>query len=214
VRERLGPAATDGIRALTRIAGMMTERITFGLSVRELDRLSEREDVSGVLLQKLQGANILDKRGDRVSFCHEMFLNVFASEAIVRRAGDDPDAVVTALRLPQNLEMQPFVLGAIDDDGFRRRVLSNLSDARVIRACLAGQCGSDARLWANERCDVVLSQIAEEIERVRFVVSEKFLWNAQAEPATLQKWTAQDRGCLQQFLTNLWLGGVLMTCST
>jgi hypothetical protein len=34
VRERLGSAASDGIRALSRIAGMMTERISFGLSVR------------------------------------------------------------------------------------------------------------------------------------------------------------------------------------
>jgi hypothetical protein len=135
VRERLGPAASDGIRALSRVAAVMTERISFGLSVRDLDRMSDREGVSGALLQALQGANILEKRGDRVSFCHEMFLNVFAAEAIIRRAGDDPGAVVAALRLPQHLEMRPFVLGAIDDDSFRRRVLSDLSDSRVIRAC-------------------------------------------------------------------------------
>jgi hypothetical protein len=35
VRERLGSAASDGIRALSRIAGAMTERISFGLSVRD-----------------------------------------------------------------------------------------------------------------------------------------------------------------------------------
>ena len=121
VRERLGPAASDCIRALSRVAGMMTERITFGLSVRDLDRLSDRESIPGVLLQALQDANILNKRGDRMSFSHEMFLNVFAAEAIIRRAGDDPNAVVAALRLPQHLEMKPFVLGAIDDDSFRRR---------------------------------------------------------------------------------------------
>src|ERR1700722_20567843 len=159
VRERLGLSASDGIRVLSRIAGMMTERISFGLSVRELDRLSDQEGVSGARLRTLQGANILDKRGDRVSFSHEMFLNAFAAEAIIRRASDDPDAIVAALRLPQHLEMKPFVLGAIDDDSFRRRVLSDLSDVRVIRACLAGQCGSDAHLWANKRCDDVLIRI-------------------------------------------------------
>jgi hypothetical protein len=196
VRERLGPAASDGIRALSRVAAMMTDRISFALSVRDLDRLSDREGVSGALLQTLQGANILDKRGDRVSFSHEMFLNVFAAEAIIRRAGDDPDAVVAALGLPQHLEMKPFVLGAIDDDNFRRRVLSKLSDALVIRACLAGQCGSDAQLWANKRCDDVLVQIGEEIETVRFDVSEEFHWSVQAKPETLQKWTAQDRAVL------------------
>jgi hypothetical protein len=196
VRERLGPAASDGIRVLSRVAAMMTERISFGLSVRELDRLSDREDISSALLQLLQSANILDKRDDRVSFSHEMFLNVFAAEAIIRRAGDDPDAVVAALRLPQHLEMKPFVLGAIDDDSFRRRVLSDLSDARVIRACLAGQCGSDAQLWANKRCNDVLAQLGEEIETVRFDVSDEFHWSVQAKPETLQKWTAQDRAVL------------------
>jgi len=90
VRERLGSAASDGIRALSRIAGMMTERISFGLSVREIDRLSDREGVSGALLQTLQDAHILDRRGDRVSFSHEMFLNVFAAEAIIRRGGAIP----------------------------------------------------------------------------------------------------------------------------
>lgn len=196
VRERLGSAASDGIRALSRIAGMMTQRISFGLSVRELDRLSDREGVSGALLQALQDANILDRHGDRVSFSHEMFLNVFAAEAIVRRAGDDPEAVVAALRLPQHLEMTPFVLGAIDDDSFRRQVLPHVSDARVIRACLAGQCGPDAQRWASERCDEVLSRVREELENVRFEVSDEFMWHVQAKPETVQVWSPQDRAIL------------------
>ncbi|MDN5005546.1 NERD domain-containing protein [Bradyrhizobium sp. GCM10027634] len=196
VRERLGAVASDGIRALSRIAGMMTQRLTFGLSVRELDRLSDREGVSGTLLQALQDTNLLDRRGDRVSFNHEMFLNVFAAEAIVRRAGDDPEAVVAALRLPQHLEMTPFVLGAIDDDSFRRQVLPHVSDARVIQACLAGQCGSDAQRWANERCDEVLASVALEIESVRFDVSDEFMWHVEAKPDTVQAWSPQDRAIL------------------
>jgi hypothetical protein len=196
VRERLGSAASDGIRALSRIAGMMTERISFGLSVREIDRLSDREGVSGALLQTLQDANLLDRRGERVSFSHEMFLNVFAAEAIIRRAGDDPEAVVAALRLPQHLEMRPFVLGAIDDDSFRRQVLPRLSDERVIRACLAGQCGPDAQRWANERCDEVLARIGQEIATVRFDVSNEFMWHVQPKPETVQPWSTQDRALL------------------
>ena len=196
VRERLGSSASDGIRALSRIAGMMTERISFGLSVRELDRLSDREGLSGALLQTLRDANILDRRGDRVSFSHEMFLNVFAAEAIIRRAGDDPEAVVAALGLPQHLEVRPFVLGAIDDDCFRRQVLPQLSDERVMQACLAGQCGPDAQRWANERCDVVLRRIGQEIATVRFDVSDEFMWHVRAKPETVQSWSAQDRALL------------------
>jgi hypothetical protein len=172
---------------------MMTDRISFGLSVRELDRLSDQEGVSGALLQTLQGANLLARRGDRVSFSHEMFLNIFAAEAIIRRAGNDPEAVIAALRLPQHLEMRPFVLGAIDDNSFRRRVLSELVDERVMRACLAGQCGSDAQLWANKRCDEVLARVGQEIETVQFEVSDGAYWHIAAKPETLQEWSQQDR---------------------
>jgi len=196
VRERLGSVASDGIRALSRIAGMMTERISFGLSVRELDRLSDHEGISGALLQMLQDVNILGRRGDRVSFSHEMFLNVFAAEAILRRAGDDADAVVAALRLSQHFEMKSFVLGAIDDDSFRRQVLPHISDERVMQACLSGQCGPDAQRWVNGRCDEVLARVEQEIEAVRFDVSDEFMWHVQAQPETVQTWTAQNRAIL------------------
>ncbi|WP_136622608.1 MULTISPECIES: nuclease-related domain-containing protein [Mesorhizobium] len=206
VRERLGSAASDGIRALSRIAGAMTDRVSFSLSVRELDRLSDREGVAGALLQTLQAAKLLDRHGDRVSFSHEMFLNVFAAEAILRRAGDDPDAVGLALRHPRYLEMKPFLLGAIDDDRFRRQVLSNLSDAWVVSACLAGQFGRDAERWANTRCDEVLARLGQEIETVRFDVSKEFARSVQARPETLQDWTEQDRAVLAAIARELVTG--------
>ena len=194
VRERLRTDASDGIRASSQIAGMMTDRISFSLSVRELDRLSDREGVSGTLLQRLQTANILSKRGDRVSFSHELFLNMFAAEAILRRASDKTDEVVAALRLPRHKEKIPFLLGAIDDSRFRRRVLSGLSDTSVVIACLAGQYGNDARAWAEMRCDDVLERISREIETIRFDVPEDLSWNwgVQVKPETLQQWTEQD----------------------
>ena len=196
VRQRLGVQASDGIRALTRTAAMMTERISFGLSVRELDRLSDREALLGALLNTLQSANLLAIRGDRVSFSHEMFLNVFAAEAIIRRAGNNPDAVVSALRLPQHLEMKPFILGAIDDNSFRRRVLAHMADVRVIRACLEGQCGPDAQRWANEKCDDVLARVATEIETLRFKGEPDDFWHMESEPGTLQSWSDQDLAVL------------------
>src|ERR1700722_17269887 len=206
VRERLGLSASDGIRVLSRIAGMMTERISFGLSVRELDRLSDQEGVSGARLRTLQSVNLLARRGDRVSFSHEMFLNIFAAEAIIRRAGNDPEAVIAALRLPQHLEMKPFVLGAIDDNNFRRRILSELTDTRVMRACLAGQCGSDAQLWANERCDEVLARVEQEIQTVQFDVSDGAYLHIGAKPETLQKWSQQDRAILSAVANELLAG--------
>ena len=207
VRQRLGSAASDGIRALSRVAGMMTDRVSFGLSVRELDRLSDREGVSGGLLQALRAANILQTRGDRVSFSHEMFLNVFAAEAIVRRADGDPEAVVAALRLPQHIEVGPLVLGAIDDDTVRRQVLLHQSDARTIRACLAGQCGRDAQLWANQRIDEVLGHLEEEIEGVAFEIEEeKAFFGIRAKSETVRDWSAEDLAVLDAIPCELMTG--------
>jgi hypothetical protein len=206
VRERLGPSASDGIRALARIAGAMTDRVSFSLSVRELDRLSDREGVTGALLQTLQVANLLERRGDRVSFSHEMFLNAFAAESLLRRAGDDPDAVTLILQHPRYIEMKPFMLGAIDDDRFRRRVLSHVSDAEIVRACLAGQFGREAERWANTRCDDVLARVGQEIETIRFDVSKEFAWSVQAKPETLQEWTPQDRAVLSAIAHELVTG--------
>jgi hypothetical protein len=206
VRERLGSAASDGIRALSRIAGMMTDRVSFGLSVRELDRLSDREGISGALLQTLRTANILQTRGDRVSFSHEMFLNVFAAEAIVRRANGDPGAVVAALRLPQHIEINPLVLGAIDDDAVRRRVLFEHSDAHIVRACLAGQCGRDAQLWANQRCDEVLAGVNEEIDGISFEIEKEAFLDIRPKPATEREWSAEDCAVLDALPYELMTG--------
>lgn len=204
VRQRLGLASTDGIRALSLIAGMMTDRVSFSLSVRELDRLTDREGVSGELLQSLRTANILQTRGDRVSFSHEMFLNVFAAEAIVRRANGDPEAVVAALRLPQHVEVRPLVLGAIDDDTARRQVLFQQSDARTIRACLTGQCGRDAQLWANERIDQVLERLNGEIEKVAFEIEkEKAFLGVRATSGTVRDWSAEDCAVLDALPSEL-----------
>lgn len=196
VRERLGQAASDGIRALSRIAGMMTDHISFGLSVRELDRLSDREGVSGALLQTLRAANVLQTRGDRVSFSHEMFLNVFAAEAIVRRANGDPEAVLAALRLPQHIDIAPLVLGAIDDGSMRQHVLAALSDGSAIRACMRGQCGADAQRWANLRCDEVLGRVSQEVDGLHFEIDKEAFLGIRPKPELLLEWSPQDRAIL------------------
>ena len=206
VRHLLGAAASDGIRTLTRVAAKMTERVSFGLSIRELDRVADQEAVSGALLNTLRQTHLLLIRGGRVSFSHEMFFNLFAAEATVRLSRDDPDALVTALRIPQSGEIKAFVLGAIDDDGFRRRVLDRITDVSAIRACLEGQCGADAQRWANEKCDDVLVRVAAEIDTVRFKGEPDQLWHMEAEPGTLQLWSDQDEEVLKSIPYELLAG--------
>lgn len=88
-RTRLGPDATAGITALSRIAGWLVDRLTFSLTVRDLDRLLDDGRIPSDMSIRLHRAGLLSSHGDRVSFAHELFLDAFAAEALVAAQPDD-----------------------------------------------------------------------------------------------------------------------------
>lgn len=196
LRRRMGVQATAGIRALAHIAGLLLDRISFGLSVRDLDRLAEQEQIAPDILHSLQDARLLAMRGDRASFGHELYLNAFSAEAIVRRAQGRAEAITSALRLPQSADRKALILGAIDDHTLLLDVLGRTSDVQVIQSCLGGQCGQAARLWAERRYGKVLRRAHEELRQVRFELSDEGFMNVRAEESSLLNWTGQDRAIL------------------
>lgn len=197
VRKRLGTQAGAGIRALARIAGLLLDRISFGLSVRDLDRIAEQEQITPGLLHSLQDTKLLVTRGDRASFGHELYLNAFSAEAIVRRAHGNADAIAAALRLPQNADRKALILGAIDDRNLLLDLLHRVTDVHVIQSCLSGQCGHAARLWVEARYREVLRRAHDEIAQVNFELGNGGIMNVQANAFSLFAWTPQDRVVLQ-----------------
>jgi hypothetical protein len=196
VRKRLGDAASEGIGVLARFAGLMSERISFSLTVRDCDRFVDREGISIDTLRCLQASNLFVERGGRASFSHELFLDAFAAEAVIRRAGDDPSAIERALRSTQHAGRKALIVGAIDDDALRARVLSDVDDASIIRDCVAGHCGPSARAWAKRRCEEIIKRVGEEAAQLVFEVSEDGFMGIRADPARLFAWSRQDRAVL------------------
>jgi hypothetical protein len=196
IRARLGPDASDGIKALSRIAGTMFDRLSFGLSAREVDRLFDREGLKASILDALQAANVLGARGERFTFTHEMFLNVFAAEAVVRQANGDAEALGHALSSPRHSDTKTLIVAAIDDEALCVRVLERVADAEIFRASLAGQCGRAARRWANLRCHDVLKQVAEEIDAIAFDFDPKGFMGIHVRSDALRDWTEEDRAML------------------
>ena len=72
-RKRLDDMASDGIRLLSQVAGWLSERVAFSLSVRDLDRLIDLDCEPHATATQLRTAGLLTQRGDRISFAHEMF---------------------------------------------------------------------------------------------------------------------------------------------
>ena len=151
-RERLSDAASVGIRALSNLAGWLSERMAFSLSVREFDRLLDQMRIPQALSHRLQGAGLMSSHGDRVSFAHEMFFDVFAADAVVHDSAGRPERLLNALTAPMNARRKDLILGAIDDPLLRERVLPALADPECIASCIAGSCGGHAQAWAHEHC--------------------------------------------------------------
>lgn len=202
-RKRLGSMASDGFRALSRIAGWLSERIAFTLSIRDLDRLLDAEHLPTSMIAQLSHANLLTQRGDRVSFSHELFYNAFAAEAVIRRAVGHADHIVEALANPWNAERKEMIIGAIDDDVLLQQILETISDSRIVVSCLSGTCGRYAHEWAEARFPSLIHRIGEEANRVRFMITDEGWMNVSIDPDTLEKWSELDRAfifCLPELL--------------
>jgi len=195
-RKRLGEAASEGIRVLSQVSAWLFERFAFSMSVRDFDRLMDGGGVSTEFRRLVIDRDLLTLRGDRVSFPHEMFLDAFAAEAVVRQAEGSPGPVLKALAAPLHAGRKDLVIGAIDDDSMLERLLPRLEDHASIRACLQGQCGSHVREWAEEHCRSLWVRLREEACNVRFRMQGEDPGYVQFDESSLAQWGNCDRAFL------------------
>ncbi len=178
------------------MAELLFERMTFSLSTREVDRLLVKERFDAEILRAIHDARILVLRGDRLSFVHEMYLNVFAAEAIVRQVGADVGALNEALVMPRFNELRTFVAGAIEDRKLLAHLLGRTADASLLRACMLGECGIDAQQLIQQALDALIGRLQSEIESVRFFIAADQMWQIGVEPASRATWTEHERTLL------------------
>ena len=195
-RKRLEETASDGIRLLSNVAGWLSERVAFSLSVRDFDRLMDLNREPHATATRLRTTGLLVQRGDRVSFPHEMFFHAYAAENVVRGAAGRSTEILSALASPKHADRKAFIIGAIDDDSLRHQVLEGLTDAQSIGACIAGECGRVAREWAEARCGALWKRLRAEALGVSFCISDQGWMNVAFEEATIVPWTAPELALL------------------
>jgi hypothetical protein len=196
VRARLGDSAPAGMRTLIATARQLADRISFSLSVRDLDRLLDRENLPADIVRQLESANLLTLRGDRASFSHEMFLHAFVAEAIVRDADGQPDAILAAIKAPIHARRAMQIIGSIDDVRLQQAVLARIEDSDVIAGCSAGECGAYAQAWGHERIDAVLDRAAAEADAISFVTDETCYPAVRRIDPFVGQWTTQDQAVI------------------
>ena len=192
-RKCLNNMAVEGISALSHVAAWLCDRVSFSLTVRDLDRLMAEERIGHAVSGRLQAAGLLSSQGNRVSFVHEMFFNAFAAEAVVRHSAGQSEAILKALEAPLHSERKDFIIGAIDEQLLLENVLGGLSDYTSVWACLSGSCGVRARDWAEARYTRLLSQLHEEVRDVRFKVVERGFKSVTFDEDRLTAWNSLDQ---------------------
>jgi len=167
-RKKLGADQFDGVRLLAAVAKHLVDRISFSLSIRELDRLADSHRVSSDVLGRIFGTDMIVRRGDRVSFRHELIQCAFVAESVARASRREVDKALDDLLAPVHHSSRSLILGAYEDDELVAEVLSATRDADLIRRAAAGECGSMARNWVTAASTRVLEKLAHEASSLRF----------------------------------------------
>lgn len=205
-RQKLGNDATDGIRFLASVAGLLIDRLAFSLSIRDLERLAETYRIPGDLVGRIFISQLVVRRSDHVSFVHELIFSAFAAESIVRRSKDDLETVLQALCTPKYRNARALILGAYDDERFVTRLLNQTADVELLLAASNGECGRYARDWITARCDQILEKMTSEAAMVRFSF-EAGSWNgAGVTETSVFEWTLSEVALMATISERVWRG--------
>jgi 5-methylcytosine-specific restriction endonuclease McrA len=203
-RKVIGATPGPAIRALSLVAKHLYERTTFSLSIRELGRLLDDNQI--VLEDKsLFKSRLFTQRVDRVFFGHELFFNAFSAEAVVRDANGEPNEIINALSLPRHREQRALILGAIDDNNLLSLVLPRIEDFTLLTECGLGHCGGYAKNWFDNAIDRVIAKVKTESSKTLFKLTSDVYSAVDLDEANY-KWTPQE-SCLVSSLSLLLLRG-------
>lgn len=170
-RKKLGDAASECIRILSSFAETLIHRTYFSLSMREFDRLCDSTNLDHAARQQLLTSQLLQVRGDRVSFIHELFFSAFAAEAAIRSANGDLTSILAALGSPRFFSSKALILGAIEDDQVVCEVLEKITDQDLLAACHRGECGAAAQSIVKRKIDSMLEVMIAEAQGLEFQIA-------------------------------------------
>jgi hypothetical protein len=167
-RRKLGDAAAKGIRVLSEFAETLVQRACFSISVREFDRLCDAMNVDDSARQRVVQSKLVQTRGDRISFVHELFFSAFAAEAAIRTSNGTQERLLSTLASPRYFSSKVFVLGAIEDDRILHDVLAQIADSDLLAACTHGECGGTAQAAVKRMIESVMAEMLAEVGALRF----------------------------------------------
>ncbi|PZR39732.1 MAG: hypothetical protein DI538_06155 [Azospira oryzae] len=191
VRAKLQDHASAGTRALALIANHLANRISFVLSVRELERLADEWLIASSVIDKLIKEKLLHLHFDKISFGHELFQHAYTAAAVAASAENEAE-IITALNAPINAGNRIFMLGAIEEENMLQAVLNQITSDVLIISLYLGEAGEIGRQWVLKQYVPVIRKMQEEIEQLQFCITEDQWHKVTIIDNGLYEWTATE----------------------
>lgn len=187
----------DGIRVLSELGCYFSKNLIFSLSSRSLNRILDQCKISQSTIQQLLGCNFLKKHDDRVSFGHELLLNAFIAESVIRDSNNNSDKILESLSAPRHSDQKSLIVGAIDDLSVLEEVLKKINDSDLVVDCLLGECGDYAQKWSKISFISVLKKIEFEVKNLQFQITKNSRMGISSVPESLQAWSDNEQAIIR-----------------
>ncbi|TFW27445.1 NERD domain-containing protein [Massilia horti] len=191
-RVKLGALASEGVSLLCDFAGALIANASFGLSVRQFDRLVATRKYARDVRDAVDQSGLLERRGDRMTFIHELFLESFTAEYAIRNTMLTAESLQAALQLPRYESSKAFIVGGLESDTLLHQFLSSCSDPEVLRACADGTCGRAAQEWATQGLRHFITTMTRETEGIAFEMSDRGFQGFAILPETIMMGPTSD----------------------
>lgn len=167
IRACLGAFARDGSRACRRLAFELSERVAFSISEVELDDLFWEIGVSIPTVDALFENGVLVRRGERVSFRHEIIQSGCAAFRLAQKAAEDPAGMGQLLSSATHAYLAHDVLSAFESVDACSALLRTVMDSDLIAQAASGRLGAVAQIAADTLLAETKSSVLEEISTAR-----------------------------------------------
>ncbi|HEU5046539.1 MAG TPA: NERD domain-containing protein [Rickettsiales bacterium] len=216
--KRLNSFASSGVQTLIDLAAYLSEKLTFSLSIRDFNRIEYEQQITKATSDALLDSGLIVRFGDRVSFGHELFLNAFIAESVIRSAAHNSEKVLFALSSPKHSGRKSLIVGAIDDQILLEQVLNNITDTGIILSCMAGECGTYAKKWIENQFELLLPKIETESQNISLKYKEDWP-HVTVKTGELTNWSSQERALIRAlphliYIEGLYLSPVLKIIKT
>jgi hypothetical protein len=192
LRKKLDRFETQAMLLLSLIGYWMSRAISFSISLRQVNILMQENNIPDAVFVHCIREHILVKDFTKVSFEHEMILNFFTADAVVR-FNKEGEKVVQEFNAPRNDDKKLLIIGSLNDDPvLRNYVLESITDYQLLLEIFSGEAGDYCRIWAEQMLASILEKMRFEADNISFSIVSNSDVSVIVDPDSLSKWTKTE----------------------